>query len=197
MPRRASKGGGHSVSPKMTKKKPPTQRETLNPPTIPINVMGSQDARGSGFIPKWLKNRKQGAPLKISPRTTTNKKNKGKKTKASPSVAAMVYLVTASTAVASATTAVNTASNNGEATAPPSKSKLSRKNSGNVSKNTRAPYSNPAPKPTTRKSKYNNWRVEPFKSAMACAVEAKLKDLDPQLSSGGIIIPGEGYSISY
>ena len=88
MPRRASKG--HSVSPTMTKKKPPSQRETLKPPTIPRNAMGRRDARDSGFITGWSKNRKRGAPLKIAPRTTTNKKKKEKKTTASPSVAAMV-----------------------------------------------------------------------------------------------------------
>ena len=133
MPRRASKGGGHSVSPKMTKKKPPSHRETLNPPTTPRNVMGRRDAwdaHDSGFITRWLKNRKQGAPLKISPRTTTNKKRKGKKTTAYLSVAAMVSLVTASAEVASATIAVNTAITKGEATDPTSKSKQSRKHSG-------------------------------------------------------------------
>ena len=143
MPCRASKGGGHSVSPTMTNKKPPSQRESLKSPTIPRNVMGRRDARDSVFITGWLKNRKRGAPLKISPRTTTNKKNK--------SVSVMVSLVTVSAAVDSATTAVNAASTNGEAIAPPSKSKRSRKHSGDASKNTRAPYSKPAPKPTTRK----------------------------------------------
>ena len=149
MPRRSSKGGGHSVSPKMTKKKPPSQRETLNPPTIPRNVMGRRDARDSGC----LKNRKRGAPLKIAPRTTTDKGKKGKKTTASPSVAVMVCPVTASASVASATTAVNNASTNGDNTAPPSKSKRLQKHSGGASKNARAPYSKPAPKPTTLKSK--------------------------------------------
>ena len=102
----------------------------------------------------------------------------------------MVSPVTASLAVASATTAVNTASTNGETTAPPSKSKRSRKNSGGASKNTRATYSNPSPKPTTLKSKYNNWKVEPFKSSLARAIEAKLKGLDPQLAAVDIILPG-------
>ena len=102
----------------------------------------------------------------------------------------MVSPVTASVEVSSATTAVNNASTNGEATAPPSKSKRSRKHSGDASKNTRAPYSNPSPKPTTCKSKYKNWKVEPFKSALARAVEEKLKGLDPQLVSGDVIIPG-------
>ena len=188
IPCRASKG--HSVSPTMTKKKPPSQWETLKPPTIPRNAMGRRDAWDSGFITRWLKNRNQGAPLKIAPWTTTDKKKKGKKTTASPSVAAMVSPVTASVAVASATTAVNTASNNGEATSPPSKYKRLRKHSGDASKNTRAPYSKPSPKPTTRKSKDNNWKVEPFKSALDRAAEAKLKGLDPQLAAGDIIIPG-------
>ena len=111
----------------MTKKKPPSQREKLNPPTIPINAMGRRDAWDSRFITEWLKNQKQGAPLKIAPRTTTNKKKKSKKTTASLSVAAMVSPFTASVEVASATTAVNNASTNGEATDPPSKSKRSRK----------------------------------------------------------------------
>ena len=140
----------------MTKKKPPSQRETINTPTTPRNAMGRRDARDSGFITGRLKNRKRGAPLKIAPRTTTNKKKKGKKTTASPSVAAMVYPVTASVTVAYITTADNTASTNGEATAPPSKSKWSWKHSGDSSKNTHAPYSKPAPKPTTCKRKYNN-----------------------------------------
>ena len=134
MPRRASKGGGHSVSPTITKKKPTSQRETLNPPTIPRNAMGIWDARDSGFITPRMKNRKQGAPLKIAPRTTMNKKKKGKKTTAPPSVAAMVSPVTSSATVVSATTAVNTASTNMEATAPPPKTKRSRKHSGDASK---------------------------------------------------------------
>ena len=102
----------------------------------------------------------------------------------------MVSPVTASVSVASATTAVNTASTNGEATASPSKSKRPRKHSGGASKYTRAPYSKPAPKPTTRKTKYNNWKFEPFKSALARAVEAKLKYLKVQLASGGFNISG-------
>ena len=119
MTRRASKGGGHSVSPTMTKKKPPSQWETLNPPTIKRNEMGRRDASDSGFITRWLKNWKRGAPLKISPQTTTNKKKKGENTTSSPSVAEMVSRVTTSAAVASATTAVNTASTNGGGTFPP------------------------------------------------------------------------------
>ena len=158
MPHRASKGGGHSVSTTMTKNKPPSQRDTLNPPTIPRNAMVRRDAWDSGFITGWLKNWKWGAPLKIAPRTTTNKKNKGKKTTASPSVAAMVSQVTASAVVAFATTAIKTESTNWEATDPTSKSKWTRKHSGDASKNTHATYSKPAPK-----SKYNNWKVEPFK----------------------------------
>ena len=75
MPRSASKG--HSVSLSMTKKKPPSQRETLKPPTIPSNVMGRRDAWDSGFIARWLKNRKRGAPPRIAPQTTTNKKKWG------------------------------------------------------------------------------------------------------------------------
>ena len=72
MPPRASKGWGHSVSLTMTKKKPPSQREKQNTPTIPRNTMGRRDAQDSGFITGWLKNRKRGALLKISrepPRT--------------------------------------------------------------------------------------------------------------------------------
>ena len=174
----------------MTKKNPPSQQETLNPPTTPRNVMGRRDAQESGFVTGWLKNRKRGEPLKISPGTTTNKKNKGKNTTLSPSVAAMVSPVTASAAVISSTTAVNIASTNGEATAPPSKYKRSQKHSGDASKNTRTPYSKPSPKQNIRKSKYNNWTVEHFKSALARAVKAKLKGLAPQLASGDIIIQG-------
>ena len=159
MPLRAPKVGGHTVSPKMTKKKPPSQRETLKPHTIPRNVMGRQNARDSRFITGWLKNWNRGAPLKFSLRITTNKKNKGNNTTASLSVAVMVSPVTASVAVASATTAVNTPSTNGEATAPPSKSKRSRKHSGDDAKNTHAPYSKLAPKTTTCKSKYNNFKA--------------------------------------
>ena len=142
--------------------------------------MGRWDAWDSGFITGWLKNRKRGALLKIAPRTTKNKKNKRKKTTAPPSVATMVTPVTPYVAVASTTTTVNTASINGDANAPPSKSKRSRKHSGDASKNTCAPYSNPAPKLTTRKSKYNNSKFEPFKSALARSVKAKLKGLDPK-----------------
>ena len=101
----------------MTKKKPPSQRETLNPPTIPRNAMGRWDAQDSGFINGWLKNRKRGAPLRIAPQTTTKKKKKGKKTTESQSVVVIVSPVTISADVASDTTAVNTASTNGEATA--------------------------------------------------------------------------------
>ena len=75
MPCCDSKCGVNSFSPIITKKKPPSQQEILKPPTIPRNVMVRQDARGSGFITGWLKNQKRGAPLKIAPRTTTNKKN--------------------------------------------------------------------------------------------------------------------------
>ena len=158
MPRLASKGGGHSVSPTMTKKKPPSHRETLNPPTIPGNGMGRQDARDRGFITGWLKNRKRGAPLKISPQTTTKNKKKGKKTTASPSVDSMVSPVTASAAVTSATTAVNTASTNGEATVPPSKSKRSRKHIVGASKILVLPTQSQHPN-QLRKSKYNNCKV--------------------------------------
>ena len=179
----------------MTKKNPPIQQETLNPPTIPINLIGIRDAWVSGFITGCLKNRKRGAPLKIAPLTITIKKKKGKKTSESPSVAAIVSPVTASTAVTSATNAANTASTNGEATAPPSKYKRSRKHSGDASKNTRAPYSKLAPKLTTRKRKYNNWKLEPFKSALDRAVGEQLKGLDPQLASGYIIIPGGLFEI--
>ena len=116
MPRRSSKG--ILVYPKMTKKKPPSQRETLKPPTIPINAMQRRDSRDHGFITGWLNKRKQGAPLKNSPRTTMNNKKKGKKTTSFPSVADMVSPFTASATVASATTYVNTASTNGETNAP-------------------------------------------------------------------------------
>ena len=134
MPHSASKSGGHSVSPTMTKKNPTSQREILHPPMIPRNAMGRQDSHDSGFITLWLKNQKGGAPLKIAPRTTTNKKKKGKNTTESLSVTVMVSPVTAPVAATSATTAVNTASTNGEATDPPSNSKWSRKHSGDASK---------------------------------------------------------------
>ena len=67
----------------MTKKKPPSQREKINPPKVSRNAMGRRDARDIGFITGLLKNRRQRAPLKIAPQTTTNKKNKGKNTTAS------------------------------------------------------------------------------------------------------------------
>ena len=83
MPRRASRG--HLVSSKTTKKKPHIQRETLKPPTtIPRNVMGRRDTRDSAFITEWLKNRKRSAPLKIYPRTTTNKKKEGEEDHITP-----------------------------------------------------------------------------------------------------------------
>ena len=56
--------------------------------------------------PGWLKNQKWGAPLKISPRTTTDKKKNEKNTIEPLSVAVMVSPVTASSEVASATTAI-------------------------------------------------------------------------------------------
>ena len=188
MPRRASKV--HSVSLTMTKKNHPRQWETLKPPTIPRNVMGKRDAWDSVFITRWLKNRKRGAPMEIAPRTTTNKKKKAKNNTSYLSVAAMVSPVTASAAVASDPTAVNNTSTNGEATSPPSKSKRSRKHSGDASKNTCVHYSKPAPKPSTRKSKYNNREVGPIKSALDRVAKAKLKGYDPKLSAGDIIITG-------
>ena len=55
------------------------------------------------------------------------------------------------------------------------------------------PAKKPPPKtiplPRTVDRKYTNWKQEPAKSALACAVEAKLKGLDPQLTAWGIIIP--------
>ena len=105
----------------MTKKKPPSQKETLKPPMIPRNAKGRCDTRESGFITGWLKNRKQGASLKISQKNTTNKKRKGTHTILSPPLAKKI-----STATASVTTAANAAKG--------------------VSKNSRVLYSKPAQK---------------------------------------------------
>ena len=77
MPRCASRGGGHLVSPTMTKKNPPGQRETLNPTTITRNAMGIQEARDSGFITRWLKNRKRGLPLKNYPANRREQEKEG------------------------------------------------------------------------------------------------------------------------
>ena len=44
------------------------------------------------------------------------------------------------------------------------------------------------PPPITAGRKYTNWIQDPAKSALARAVEAKLKVLDPQLSVREIII---------
>ena len=43
-------------------------------------------------------------------------------------------------------------------------------------------------RPATR-DKYQNWNLDPFKSALARAVEVKLKGLDPQTAAGDIAIP--------
>ena len=55
------------------------------------------------------------------------------------------------------------------------------------------PAKKPPPKtiplPRTVDRKYTNWKQEPAKSALAHAVEAKLKRLDHQLAAGDIIIP--------
>ena len=45
------------------------------------------------------------------------------------------------------------------------------------------------PPSTARSKKYISWKTEPGKSALARAVEAKLKGLDPQLAAGVIVIP--------
>ena len=134
MPRRASKDGGHSVSPTMTKKKPPSQQETLNSPRIARNAMGRRDTRDSGFITIWLKNRKQGAPLRIFPANHHKQEKEGEEDH-SISVSCCNGLPSHRIL-----TAVNTASTNGEATSPPSKSKQSRKHSGDAPKNTHATY---------------------------------------------------------
>ena len=103
--------------------------------------------------------------MKISQKITVNKNIKGTHTILSPPLAETI-----STATAFVATAANAARG--------------------VSKNSCALYSKPAPKKITRKNKYKNWKVEPFKSALARAVEAKLKGLDPQLAAGEIVIPG-------
>ena len=43
--------------------------------------------------------------------------------------------------------------------------------------------------PKTAGRKYTNWKQEPAKYILACAVEGKLKGLDPQLAAEVIIIP--------
>ena len=68
----------------------------------------------------------------------------------------------------------------------------SQKHSGDASKNTRAPYSYPAPKQNTRESKYDNWKVEPFKSAPARAVEIKIERPQPTISIGRYYPSGRG-----
>ena len=45
------------------------------------------------------------------------------------------------------------------------------------------------PPPRTSGRMYTNWKQEPAKYALARAVEAKLKVLEPQLVEGGVIIP--------
>ena len=45
------------------------------------------------------------------------------------------------------------------------------------------------PPPRTAGRKYTNWKQESDKSSLDCSVEANLKGLDPQLSTGEIIIP--------
>ena len=42
-------------------------------------------------------------------------------------------------------------------------------------------------RPVTR-DKYHNWNLDPFKSALACAVEVNLKGIDPQTAEGDIVI---------
>ena len=43
-------------------------------------------------------------------------------------------------------------------------------------------------RPDTR-NKYQNWKLDTFKSALSCDVEEKLKGLDPQTAVGYIVIP--------
>ena len=65
------------------------------------------------------------------------------------------------------------------------------------------PVTKPPPKtmppPRTADRKYINWKQELAKSALARAVEAKPKILDPQLSAGEIIIPDRNlrYHVRY
>ena len=43
--------------------------------------------------------------------------------------------------------------------------------------------------PRTAGRNYTNWKLKPAKYALSRSIKAKLKVLDPQLASGGVIIP--------
>jgi hypothetical protein len=185
----------------VTKAKPPSQLN-IKPPPIPRNAQTRRIARDNGLISGWMKNRKRGAPPKTTPLLTANdakrKRNNKKQTardaafvtKVTTDIAAIAYNQSTSTDAAASATAATAAS------APPSSSKSNRgrprKHSSAASKSARAQYDKPKTKEKKepiKKGKYTNWRLEPYASALAKAVDAKLRNLDPHEAAGAITIP--------
>ena len=163
----------------MTKKKPPSQLTTTETPAVPRNAMQRKAARDAGHITGWLKNRKRGAPKKTQP--PPRKKKKGTKKIASKKTAAPTSVAVAAAAVvdlsgdAPSPNADNAATNAATNAAVSSTSTSSSKRKAEPSK---------APR-----GQYKNWSIEPYASAMARAIEASLKGLDPQQAAGTIVIP--------
>ena len=189
----------------VTKPKPPSQLST-EPPPIPRNAQGRRIARDNGLISGWMKNRKRGAPSKTTPRLTSSNTAKRNKKKQSARDAAFTTAITTEIAAiaynqgTSTTTTTTTAASASVATAAsesgaPSKSKRGRprKHSSAASKSARAPYDKQKEKESKepiKKGKYTNWSQEPYASALAKAVDAKLRNLDPHEAAGDITIPG-------
>ena len=160
----------------MTKKKAPSKLETAKPPAVPRNAMQRSSARQKGLITGFLKNRKRGAPLKNKANLPKKKWMTRTSPKASPTPTSTTTVTitttpTSTTTVTTTTTtdAASSANAAGTAAATTSQSKLLQKHSAATSKVT-------PPTPATR-GKYKNWRVEPYKSALAHAIKANLKGL--------------------
>ena len=62
----------------MTKPFPPSQLKDVETPTIPRNAAQRTEKRTKGLITGWMKNRKRGALLKITPSAASLKKKKKK-----------------------------------------------------------------------------------------------------------------------
>lgn len=180
----------------MTKPLPPSQLKDVETPTIPRNAAQRTEKRTKGLITGWMKNRKRGAPLKITPSAASLKKKKKKKSACAKAAARDAAIITEAT-TDMAVTAMNASASKPKASAasatPPGKSTTGqRKHSAAASKPARSPYAKstpPEPKKLESKRNYYNWSVEPFKSALARAVEAKLRGGDSQLAAGDVIIP--------
>ena len=145
----------------MTKPLPPSQLKDVETPTIPCNAVQRTEERTKGLITGWMKNRKRGALLKITPSAASLKKKKKKKknsacAKAAARDAAIITEATTDMAV----TAMNASASKTKASAasatPPGKSTTGqRKHSAAASKPARSPYAKLTP-PEPSKSFWRN-----------------------------------------